>query len=124
MKSAIGLFLTTLMLTGCTMMVWDKPGTTQQEFARDNFECQRDSQKVSGHYSGITGYGSGSVDQYTDLDMYQLCMQGKGYTRIRQREAQSTEPPPPRPMGRPSITGTEGMPNLQQRVEQPQPQQQ
>jgi hypothetical protein len=42
-------------LTGCAHPVWIKGGASQQDFATDSYECERDSRQ-SGYYgSGLAG---------------------------------------------------------------------
>src|SRR5258708_5145329 len=45
----VGLAALGLALTACATPVWVKPGTTQQDYAKDSYECERDALQ-SGYY--------------------------------------------------------------------------
>jgi hypothetical protein len=53
-------------------MIWDKSGTTQDEYNRDDYECERDARQ-SGHF------GEGIVGAMNMRTFFQKCMISKGY---------------------------------------------
>lgn len=92
------IILLATLLSGCASS-WSKPNSSDQEFARDKYECQRDSRSATysvpvpypagGHYSPytadgramsnlgatITGVGLG-------LGVFSDCMVARGWTQV------------------------------------------
>jgi hypothetical protein len=52
-----------------------KPGLSQQESAKDRFECLRNSQTTS----SWSLFGIGSSQVTNDSDVYRSCMEARGY---------------------------------------------
>jgi hypothetical protein len=52
MFAAIG---AVMCLTGCAQVIWDKAGATQQDFAKDTYECERDMRQGGYYGNGIVG---------------------------------------------------------------------
>ena len=52
-----------------------KPGNSQQESAKDRFECLRNSQTTS----SWSLFGIGSSQVTNDSDVYRSCMEARGY---------------------------------------------
>jgi hypothetical protein len=44
-----------LCLSGCAQVIWDKAGATQQDFAKDTYECERDMRQGGYYGNGIVG---------------------------------------------------------------------
>jgi hypothetical protein len=95
MKLAIIAFL---FLSGCTPLAWTRPNTTEAEFRRDGYECERDQRAVSpsfqsqpppyGYPNNPAGaYGAGFNDMsagFARMAFFGRCMEAKGYTQERQ----------------------------------------
>lgn len=62
-----------LAAAGCAPMVWDRPGSTQADFNRDSYTCERDARQ-SGYYGGGL---TGAVNMQ---GFFQRCMVAQGYT--------------------------------------------
>lgn len=83
MKKLATLILAAAFLCGigcAKKIVWNKPGLTQEEFARDNAQCQFEAKKNTrpmGAFDNpmLWGLQTGSQER----DLYILCMQSKGY---------------------------------------------
>ena len=57
-KIVIGLAIA--CLTACAPMIWDKPGTTQEQYNQDSYACEKDARQ-----SGYFGTGlAGALNQY------------------------------------------------------------
>ncbi len=75
----IGLMVFTMI--GCAANVhWVKPGITESEARRDNYQCTKEAT-----YSGTWGvpHKGGTLmgtRLYVDGGLYGLCMQSKGYS--------------------------------------------
>lgn len=65
-----------LIAAGCASFqtVWDKPGGTQQSFATDNYECERDARQ-SGYYGG------GLLGALSFKSFAERCMEARGWTK-------------------------------------------
>ena len=68
MKAIIAI-LCLVMLAGCTV-VWDKPGATQQDYAKDSYDCERDV-RMSGGVPGSLGAES----------FAEHCMEAHGWSK-------------------------------------------
>lgn len=65
------------VLLGCAActITWQKPGMTQEEFARDEYACQADASRVA-PTSHLHAVNVGAKDR-----LYIACMESKGYRR-------------------------------------------
>ncbi len=74
-------FLGVLTIIGCrSTMVWVKPGATEEQFNKDKYECMRENQQVSSA-TYVNRYGGGSSSNVVvDPDMYNACLQARGYS--------------------------------------------
>ena len=70
--------LTAMLLLGASAqaMVWDKPGATQADFNKDDYNCRKDAINAG----GTVYYGYGVTGRNPDIGMYKLCMQAAGYS--------------------------------------------
>jgi len=59
-----------LFLCSCTVATFTKPGGTEAEFKKDNYECERDAR--------MSGLGAGLAS----LDMREECMEARGYVKV------------------------------------------
>lgn len=84
--------LSALLLTACTPKVWYKPGSTQDEFSRDKYDCvQQAQQRVSGAYVDAYG-GVANNHVITNNNLFNSCMNSRGWYLGKKGE---TPPPPP-----------------------------
>lgn len=64
---------------------WYKPNITQQEYAKDRFECMKESQQTKYQARGATGGGifyepgHAKGEVVTNRELYDLCMESRGY---------------------------------------------
>jgi hypothetical protein len=65
----------TLTLAACGVPEMVKPGTSQQESAKERFECLRTSESTS----SWSLFGVGSSQVRYDPDIYRSCMEARGY---------------------------------------------
>jgi hypothetical protein len=77
------LLILALALGGCAV-VWDKPGGTESEFHRDEYECQL----VATGMGGISGGGGsagpmiyGAIQRTPNRNIYKSCMRSRGWTQ-------------------------------------------
>ncbi len=97
--------VSTFLLGGCGGIHWYSPNYTPQQFARDEYECQRDTRvggtgSVPMQRSGDV-YGTAStnmLDASANLAaasqsrrLYVMCMQSKGYRQATAEERQAEE---------------------------------
>lgn len=61
------------VLAGCAATVWEKPGWTESEFRKDDYECEKDSRQSDHYGNGISG-------ALVMRDFYRKCMMSKGWT--------------------------------------------
>lgn len=74
MQRVIVVALITLGLTGCAKpMIWNKPGGTQQDFATDQYGCEKDARQ-SGYFGG------GIAGTINMQEFFKRCMVAHGYT--------------------------------------------
>ena len=64
-----------LTLAACGVPEMVKPGTSQQEAAKDRFECLRASESTS----SWSVFGLGSSQVRNNPDVYRSCMEARGY---------------------------------------------
>ena len=83
---AIALFAL-FLLNGCgsTSYRYYKPGASQQQHYKDNYECEKEATKTSGSRANYGAYGSAasasysSGTTYVDWDMKISCLRARGY---------------------------------------------
>ena len=63
------LALCAFSLCSCTAGTFTKPGATEADFRKDNYECERDA--------AMSGLGNGLVS----VGMRTECMEARGYTK-------------------------------------------
>jgi len=62
---------------GCSRVVYRNPDYTPQLWARDSYECERDSRQ-SGYF------GTGILGQLNMLEFYDRCLAARGWTKTRE----------------------------------------
>lgn len=62
-----------LSLTACAQVYWEKPGVSEQEYAQDRYECERDRRQ---------SYFDENEDGFAQMRFEELCMRSKGYNKI------------------------------------------
>lgn len=62
------------ILAGCAPTVWDKMGATQEGFARDSYECEKDVRQ--------SYFGTGLAAALSQKDFYNRCMMVRGYHMV------------------------------------------
>jgi hypothetical protein len=72
----VGATLAAAALSGCTAFYWSKPGSTPDQFAKDNQECAKEAAPSP----AAVGYG------VMIQDVYRGCLKQRGYTRSKQYE--------------------------------------
>ncbi len=77
MNRAMGFVLVGLTLCGCATNVWNKPGATQQDYATDSYNCEKDMRQ-SGYY------GSGILGAINAKNFEERCMFAHGWTLQKQ----------------------------------------
>jgi hypothetical protein len=75
-----------LCLVGCAQKVWYKPGATQQDFAVDNYACEKDARQ-SGYF------GTGLVGQINFEDFQGRCMVAHGWSLSNPSARPAAAPP-------------------------------
>jgi hypothetical protein len=78
--SVVMIALLSCGLVGCSRFYWSKPGSTAEEFDRDNMECAREASPPA---------GAQQRDVVVDAS-YRACLTKRGYTREK-----LLAPPPP-----------------------------
>jgi hypothetical protein len=67
--------LAVLLAAACAeQAVWVKPGATQQDFARDSYECERDMRQSD--YFGTGIYGAIAAQEFAER-----CMVARGWSK-------------------------------------------
>jgi hypothetical protein len=64
-----------LTLAACGVPEMVKPGISEQESAKDRFECLRNSQTTT----SWSLFGLGSSQATNDSEVYRSCMEARGY---------------------------------------------
>lgn len=82
-------FFTIVGLTlACAQREWHKPNSTQQEFAKDKYDCmqqsqQRQSSAGGGYYIGRDYFpGQAQSSVVMNMGLFDACMEARGY-RLR-----------------------------------------
>lgn len=68
-----GIVCIALSMSGCTSAQWTKAGATQQDFATDSYDCEKDARQ-SGYY------GSGLAGAINMQGFFNRCMNAHGWT--------------------------------------------
>jgi hypothetical protein len=77
----VGVFV---FLADCVRNVWVKPGTSQQDFSNDRYDClQQSQQHQSSAYVNPYG-GAGSSGAATNIVLFGACMNAHGWYLERQ----------------------------------------
>jgi hypothetical protein len=77
MKEILAILIAAMSLTACasTVQIWDRPGMTLDQFRQDSADC-----KFKATQATITaGAVNPSYTAGADRQMYNWCMQSKGY---------------------------------------------
>lgn len=72
-----------MAMTGCATNVWDKPGSTRDDFARDRYGCLQDSQQQSSSAYVNKFGGSSASGMGTNDGLFAACMNSKGWALMR-----------------------------------------
>lgn len=72
-----------MAMTGCATNVWDKPGSTRDDFARDRYGCLQDSQQQSSSAYVNKFGGSSASGMGTNDGLFAACMNSRGWALIR-----------------------------------------
>lgn len=83
MRHAATWTLCITLLAGCAT-TWTKPGLSDRDYARDDYECERDAQSLS-NLPALTQGGLIAAAQYgmaasKRREMYGRCMAARGYS--------------------------------------------
>jgi hypothetical protein len=107
-----------LVLTACApspRLYWYKAGATQQDFARDDYQCRRENTMTGSdtiYTAPNTLFPGGMVmtapTAEVDPDLYARCMAARGY--ILQQEAEAAPAPSVPPTPRPTPTSSSPTP--------------
>ena len=73
--TTFSLVLAGLLLSGCAG-TWTKPGSTEAEFAKDLFECEKDARQ----FVGVSGGAIGAI-QFQEFG--RRCLAARGYTKAK-----------------------------------------
>lgn len=65
--------VSSLTISGCAPMMWDKPGASQQDFAADQYSCEKDARQSA-------YFGGGIIGAINMRNFYKECMVAHGYT--------------------------------------------
>ena len=72
-----------MAMTGCATNVWDKPGSTRDDFARDRYGCLQDSQQQSSSAYVNKFGGSSASGMGTNDGLFAACMNSRGWALMR-----------------------------------------
>lgn len=75
-KLCLGLLLVATLTACAPQMVWNKPGATQQDFARDSYQCEKDMRQSNYFGGGIAG-------AINAQEFQKRCMVAAGWTLQR-----------------------------------------
>jgi predicted aspartyl protease len=93
MKGFVAIIPATLVLFGCAAQTttWVKPGLTQEEFAKDRYNCmQQSQQRVSSAFVGQ--YGGSAVNHViTNDNLFSACMNSQGYSLVSSQQLAATK---------------------------------
>jgi hypothetical protein len=71
---AVGAALAAVSLSGCTAFYWSRPGTTPDQFTKDNQDCAKEAAPTP------SAVGYGIIIQ----DVYRACLRARGYVRSKE----------------------------------------
>lgn len=74
-----------LILSSCAPPVWTKPGASQQDYATDSYQCEKDARQ-SGYFGG------GIVGAANMVDFQQRCMVAHGWRKLDQNAVARSAP--------------------------------
>jgi hypothetical protein len=66
--------LAAVSLSGCTAFYWSRPGSTPDQFTKDNQECAKEAAPTP------SAVGYGIIIQ----DVYRACLKARGYVRSKE----------------------------------------
>lgn len=75
----ISLAAVAAVLSGCAAPTWNKPGASQDEFARDRYACMQDSQQRVGTAAVNQFGGNASNSMQTNGMLFNGCMNARGW---------------------------------------------
>lgn len=92
-----------LCLAGCgTRTAWVKPGATEEDFARDSHECERDARANAGSRGpGLAG-GSGLAATIETRGFQSGCLRRRGWVQAGEAAAEKPPPAPEAPVPDPA----------------------
>lgn len=99
--------LIALALTGCSRLIWVKPGATQHDYDQDKYACRQETQKqvttrrvdavvkspgnkvagdgIVGHKDAVYGQRERiEVKQETDWSLFGDCMRARGWHQVKE----------------------------------------
>ena len=94
------IFFMVVLILACvppsSRKVWSKPNFTQQEFAKDRYDCLQQSQQGQSSASGgyCTGYycqpGQAQSSVITNDGLFKACMEARGWSLIDKQAVNQT----------------------------------
>lgn len=80
--------LTLLVFGGCAKpIVWTKSSFTQQEFRKDDYECQRDAKMAHppAYFGGGLAGAAAAIGYRKEGErFYRQCMESKGWNEVKE----------------------------------------
>lgn len=77
------IFAIAIALSGCSHVVWEKPGATQADFEADRARCQYEAKLGTPNapvYSMGQAIGTGIAEGLRENQLGSLCMHARGYS--------------------------------------------
>jgi hypothetical protein len=91
MMPIVFVFMVGLILSCAANKVWTKPTSfTQEEFARDKYECLQQSQQQSGSAFVNQSFGFADSGSVTNQNLFITCMNAKGWSLMDKNNLQTT----------------------------------
>ena len=84
----ISLAAAAAVLSGCAAPTWNKPGASQDDFARDRYSCMQESQQRVGTAAVNQFGGASSNTMQTNGMLFNGCMNARGWQLQRQQQQQ------------------------------------
>lgn len=82
MKILMIIFLISSLLGCATTTYYEKPGASDADFKRDNYECERDVRGLP--YSPYSqSLSSMFMDEAIRLRLFEQCMEAKGWRKVK-----------------------------------------
>lgn len=101
--AVVGLTLTAVVLAGCAETVWYKPGASQQDYATDSYNCEKDMRQSS-------YFGGGLIAAFNMRGFEDRCMIAHGWEQNGKAASINAPaedvPPPSQATENPTTTGT------------------